>query len=93
MGLFGRFAPGGLIVPPRLLGWGDEAQKKLKSVCVTSVPGAGHFLHWSGSAGLGFQKGNLRSRFPVVFDIPFKVADPRIAISVNRPRVARNPRQ
>jgi len=30
----------------------------------------------SGSAGLGFAKGNLRSRFPVIF-IPFKVADPR----------------
>ena len=30
----------------------------------------------SGSAGLGFAKGNLRSRFPAPF-IPSKVADPR----------------
>jgi hypothetical protein len=33
-------------------------------------------LSQSGSAGLGFQTGNLRSRFPAPF-IPFKVADPR----------------
>jgi hypothetical protein len=31
----------------------------------------------SGSAGLDFQKGSLRFRFPVVFFMPCKAADPR----------------
>jgi hypothetical protein len=51
--------------------------KGAKHVCVwqiVTVPGAG--FSQSGSAGLGFQTGNLRSRFPAPF-IPFKVADPR----------------
>jgi hypothetical protein len=38
----------------------------------------------SGSAGLGLQKGDLRSRFPVVrHHVPYKVANPRIS---KRPR-------
>jgi hypothetical protein len=37
----------------------------------------------SGSAGLGFQKGNLWSRFPVAL-LPLKVADPRTTLGFDR---------
>src|SRR5262249_57078543 len=48
----------------------DTMQRDIRDCCRSSneialnSSGCGHF--WSGSVGLGFQKGNLRSRFPVI---------------------------